>query len=394
MARRVAVVAASCSPAGARYDVSQEDLLVEAGLAAMTIAGVGPDELDAAWFGCTSVSANHALLNFSLKLGYTPMTKVANAGASGADAILRGALAVAAGVVDVALVAGVEKRTDANLGDGLELDRVFSPAALGIEAGLRDMHPAAFTALYLRRYSHTYGVDLEDVGRALDAIARRSRARGAATAWSALYGQGEEAVVDEGPFVAPPLRRGHCAPPYDGAAALILVPEGWARARGKPYAVLEGFGMVSGALEGRFSRRYPFLGLPEVREAAARAFEAAGVESWDAVDHLQLFDRTAGDELLAYEDLGIVGPGQAVKAVLDGAFGLEEKLQVNTDGGLLSNGFQAGASGIRQTVEAYLQLTGQAGGRQLPHVGRSVVVTTGGTLGGTTAIVAIYRSAA
>ncbi len=392
MRRRVAVVAACCSRAGARYGDSQEDLLVEAGLAALGMAGVGPEEIDAAWFGCTTVSANHALLNFSLKLGYTPMTKVSNAGATGADALIRAALAVASGEAEVTLVAGVEKRTDAGLADGQETDRVFSPAAVGIEAMLRDVHPASFTALYLRRYGAAYGVSLERIGEALDAIARRSRVRGATTPWSAWYGAGAERPEDSGPYVAPPLRRGHCAPAYDGAAALVVTSEEWARQRGLPHAVLEGFGMVSGALEGRFSRRYAYLGLPELRAAAAKAFAAAGVEGWDAVDHVQIFDRTAGDELLAYEDLGLVPDGRAVDAVLDGAFGLEARLQVNTDGGLLCSGFQAGASGIRQAAEAYLQLTGQAGARQLPHARRSVVAAVGGTLGAATAIVSVLRS--
>ncbi|MCS7296360.1 MAG: hypothetical protein RMK15_05980 [Chloroflexota bacterium] len=392
--RRVAVVAASCSRAGARYTESQEDLLVEAGLAALAMAGVEPEDIDAAWFGCTTVSANHALLNFSLKLGYLPMTKVSNAGATGADAFIRAALAVASGEADVALVAGVEKRTDAGLADGLESDRVFSPAATGIEAMLRDLHPATFTSLYLRRYGAAFGLSLEEIGEALDALARRSRLRGALTPWSAIYGLEAGYSEDAGPVVAPPLRLGHCAPAFDGAAALVVTAEAWARQRGMPYAVLEGFGMVSGALEGRYSRRYAYVGLPELRTAAARAFSEAGVDGWEAVDHVQIFDRTVGDELLAYEDLGLVPEGRAVAAVLDGMFGVEARLQVNTDGGLLCSGFQAGASGVRQIAEAFVQLTGRAGPRQLPHVRRSVVATVGGTLGAATAVVSVFRSGA
>jgi len=89
-----------------------------------------------------------------------------------------------------------------------------------------------------------------------------------------------------------------------------------------------------------------------------------------------------------------VPEGRAVAAVLDGMFGVEARLQVNTDGGLLCSGFQAGASGVRQIAEAFVQLTGRAGPRQLPHVRRSVVATVGGTLGAATAVVSVFRSGA
>src|SRR5436190_21627733 len=112
MKRRVAITGMGCSAAGIRSDCGQEDLIVEAGLAAMDSAGITAVDIGASWFGCTTVSANHALLNFSMKLGYTAMTKVSNGGATGADALRGAYTAVASGTCDVALAAGVEKPAD------------------------------------------------------------------------------------------------------------------------------------------------------------------------------------------------------------------------------------------------------------------------------------------
>jgi acetyl-CoA C-acetyltransferase len=113
----------------------------------------------------------------------------------------------------------------------------------------------------------------------------------------------------------------------------------------------------------------------------------------DEVDHLQVFDITSASELLAYEDLGLAPKGQAVRFALDGVFDAEGKLPSNTDGGLLSNGYQAGATGIRQLYESYLQLLGRAGPRQLPSVRRSLIHTLGGGVGSFTANVQVLGKA-
>ena len=96
---------------------------------------------------------------------------------------------------------------------------------------------------------------------------------------------------------------------------------------------------------------------------------------------------------MAYEDLGLAPPVAPSNAVLDGRFDVEGRIPVNTDGGLLCNGYQAGASGIRQVYESFLQLTGQAGERQLPGVRRSLVYSVGGAVGSFSAFVQVFGRA-
>ena len=47
---KVAVLGMGCSKFGERWDASPEDLMVEAYNEAMADAGIGPEQLDAAWF--------------------------------------------------------------------------------------------------------------------------------------------------------------------------------------------------------------------------------------------------------------------------------------------------------------------------------------------------------
>jgi len=89
------------------------------------------------------------------------------------------------------------------------------------------------------------------------------------------------------------------------------------------------------------------------------------------LDFAEVHDCFAIAELLAYEDLGFCAPGEAGPYVESGATRTGGELPVNTSGGLKSKGHPIGATGAGQVVEAFDQLTGRAGERQLdsPRVG-------------------------
>lgn len=390
MNRRVAIVGMGVSVAGVRTDAGQEGLLVEAGARAFDDAGLTARDVDGSWFGCTTVSANHALLNFSLKLGYTGMTKVNNAGATGADALRAAYVAVASGACDVALAAGVEKPTDGGVSLFTEGEHVGG-SSIGASAIAGEFTAPAFSALYLARYAAHYGVAPDRMRAALDHLVTRSRRAGAKNEFAALRTPVGQADIAAAPPSAAPMTVLDMAQALDGAAVALICCEERARALGRPYILLEGIGVASGGMEGRMRQGYDYLGLPEARVAANRACEMAGIAtSAEEIDHAQVSDITTGAELIAYEDLGLAPAGQAVECILDGRFDVEGRIPANTDGGLLSNGYQAGASGIRQVYEAYLQLTGRAGARQLSGIRRSLVYSAGGTAGSFTAIVQIF----
>ena len=57
-------------------------------------------------------------------------------------------------------------------------------------------------------------------------------------------------------------------------------------------------------------------------------------------------------------------------------------------GGLIGDGHPVGATGVRQVFEAYQQLTGQAGGRQIENARKFLTFNMGGSL--TTSVAMIW----
>ena len=95
-------------------------------------------------------------------------------------------------------------------------------------------------------------------------------------------------------------------------------------------------------------------------------------------------------ELLALEDLGFAGPGEAARLTLSGATRRTGSLPVNPDGGLKAKGHPIGASGVSQVYEVFRQLRGEAGPRQIAGAERALTHNVGGA--GATAAVGIFAS--
>ena len=76
-------------------------------------------------------------------------------GASGGAALRQGYLAVASGLVDVALVVGVEKFTDVV---GPEVEAALATATDSDFEAIQGLTPTAQAALLMRRYMHEFNV--------------------------------------------------------------------------------------------------------------------------------------------------------------------------------------------------------------------------------------------
>jgi acetyl-CoA C-acetyltransferase len=108
------------------------------------------------------------------------------------------------------------------------------------------------------------------------------------------------------------------------------------------------------------------------------------------IDLAEVHDCFTSAELMAYEDLGFCKPGKSGTFIESGETRLGGKIPVNTSGGLKAKGHPVGATGTAQAYEIYLQLTGQAGKRQVKDAKVGLSHNVGGS--GATAVVNIYRS--
>jgi acetyl-CoA C-acetyltransferase len=84
-------------------------------------------------------------------------------------------------------------------------------------------------------------------------------------------------------------------------------------------------------------------------------------------------------ELLEYEAMGLTGPGQGARAVLEGWTAKDGRLPINPSGGLKAKGHPIGATGVSMHAITAMQLTGQAPeGMQLPKADLGAVFNMGG----------------
>lgn len=93
--------------------------------------------------------------------------------------------------------------------------------------------------------------------------------------------------------------------------------------------------------------------------AVAKALEAAQI-SRDDIGVLELHDCFSITALLALEAIGFTPPGKSPAFILDGAMAPDGKIPTNLSGGLGGFGHPTGASGVRQMVDLWEQLTGKA----------------------------------
>ena len=135
---------------------------------------------------------------------------------------------------------------------------------------------------------------------------------------------------------------------------------------------------------------YDFTTFPEVVRSARDAYQQAGID--DPAIQLSLaevHDCFTPTELVLMEDLCFSEVGHAWKDVLAGDFDADGRVPVNPDGGLKSFGHPVGASGLRMLYEAWLQLRGQAGDRQVPGAHTALTHNLGGRPGGCVSFVSI-----
>ncbi|HJY73802.1 MAG TPA: thiolase family protein, partial [Streptosporangiaceae bacterium] len=97
---------------------------------------------------------------------------------------------------------------------------------------------------------------------------------------------------------------------------------------------------------------------------------------------VEVHDAAASAELVIYEQLGLAGPGEGAALIRNGNTMLGGSRPVNTSGGLLARGHPIGATGLAQIVEAVTQLSGTAGGRQVPGAPIALTQNAGGWHGG------------
>jgi len=232
-------------------------------------------------------------------------------------------------------------------------------------------------ALSAQRYMHRHDLSDEDVSW----VTVRLRESAAGNPHAEF--RDRPVTLDEvmtSRMVAPPLRLLHCAPWSDGAAAVLLAGEDWARARAMPFAPVTGFAAAHSS-----SNFLPFSGdidrFPWIREATQRALVRAG-RTLGQVDVAEIYGAFAPQELMTYEEMGFFADGEAARAVRAGLTAPAGHIGLNPSGGRLGVGHPPPATPLLEVGEVFDQLTGRAGSRQRARARVGLVQAEHGMMNG------------
>ncbi len=384
---QVAIVGMGCTPFGEHWDKSTDDLLIDSSQAALSSAGVSLDDIDAFWLGTMGSGLSGLTLSRPLKIDYKPVTHVENYCATGSEAFRNACYAVASGAYDRVMAIGVEKLKDSGF-SGLV---VSAPANDGTAPTLTA--PASFSFL-APAYAKKYGVDEAEMKDVLTRIAWKNHRNGALNPRAQFRKEVPKETIACSPLVAGPLGIFDCSGVSDGSAAAIIVRAEDAHKYCANPLYVKALSFVAGPAAGPIDPSYDYTSFREVVRSAEDAYQQAGITNpRDELAMAEVHDCFTPTELVLMEDLGFAERGMGWKEVLAGTFDLEGELPVNPDGGLKSFGHPIGASGLRMLFEAWLQLRGEAGPRQIKSVagGKSKALThnLGGSPGACVSFVAI-----
>lgn len=376
---KVAVIGVGCSRFGENFDLSYEDMIVEATYEAYQDAGIDPKDIQAAWLGtvnpevgsCSGKSGGS--LADPLRLFDIPITRVENYCASGLDAFRNGCMAVASGMYDIALVVGAEKMRDSPPNDTL-VASVWHHSHPLLNKG---MSYIGFFGMSANKYREKYGLSDESLAR----VAVKSHHNGALNPRAFFQREIDVKTVTDSPMMAYPLRLLHCAPVTDGAAAAIITRKDLAKNFRNDSVLVKGLGLsVSTGFNINFNPDYDFLTFRSTQIAARQAYEQAGVKDpRKEISFAEVHDCFSITEILNYENLGFCQPGEGTRFIDEGVSTLEGDLPVNPSGGLKSFGHPIGATGVRMIYEITKQLQGKCGPRQVKNAKLGLAHNLGGT---------------
>lgn len=308
--------------------------------------------------------------------------------ASGSVAILAASAEIEAGRYDLAMVLGVEqmKTVDAKRGgEFLGTAAWYEREAKGIEF--------PFPKLFGRlgdEYDKRFG--LKDEHLAHISAVNYSNAKRNPLAQTRNWYMTEEHAKNDPKFntvIGGRIKVSDCSQVTDGAVCLFLASKKAAAAHAKRRGIrldalprLLGWGHRTAPLEFDAkiaeSRGQPYV-LPHTRQAILDAFRRAGVHDCWGLQAIETHDCFTTSEYMAIDHFGLTAPGESWKAVEDGTIEFGGKMPINPSGGLIGAGHPVGATGCRQVLDAFRQVTHQAGDYQVEGATRVATLNIGGS---------------
>jgi acetyl-CoA acetyltransferase len=315
-----------------------------------------------------------AASSISRMLGLHDVEAVTTYGAcvSGAQALAVGRDRILAGGCDVALVVGadVAKPVGQEIAEGNGAGHATMNAAPNIPN-------RAWLGLLATRRMHESGTTTEDLHR----VRIKNSAHGASNMNARFKMPLSMRDIELSPLVASPLRLLHVSTFSDGAAAVVIASEKFARKTRGAHVRIRAISVSVLSDDGiempYVSARMPRFGTKSGRASnVSRTLHASGVAPED-LSAVELYDVSSVSELDWYEHIGLCRIGEAEELLKSGSTTLGGRIPVNVSGGLTSFGEAVSAQALAQICELTGQLQGRCGERQIARARTGLAVCDG-----------------
>ncbi|MCW5632104.1 MAG: thiolase family protein [Rubrivivax sp.] len=220
--------------------------------------------------------------------------------------------------------------------------------------------PISWYAMDATRYMHEFGVTRD----MLASVAVKNRSHASLNPL-AQYRQPITLhdVLAQRPIVEP-LGLYEVSPRGDGAACVVVASEDVAKATGQPYVRIRGRGFHHEGAHQISETPNDMIALGALQAASRTAYETAGIRPGD-LDFAEIYAPCTIVEVLAGEAMGLTPRGQGARQAVEGQTTLGGRIPISTSGSLLSRGHPAYVTPLYNVIEAFEQLVGRAGARQV-----------------------------
>ena len=370
-------------------------LMRESVRGALERCGIAPEEVQSAHVGnfaaelyCMQGHLGAFFTEVDPAFSGLPTSRHEAACASGSIALLAASAEIEAGRYDLQAVVGIEQMKTVSAAEGgafLGTAAWYDEEARGVDFPF----PKLFGRLgdeYDARYglNDEYLAEISKVNYANAKLNPNAQTR----TW---YMNKEHALcrTDDNAVVGGRIRISDCSQVTDGAVCVFLASrkyaESYARGRAIPLESIpriKGWGHNTARL--RFSdkvaesrdNRYV---LPHVRSTVLSAMKRAGIADANGIDGIETHDCFTTSEYMAIDHFGLTEPGESWKAIEEGWLEIDGKHPINPSGGLIGAGHPVGATGVRQLLDGFLQVSGRAGDFQVDGAKNFQTLNIGGS---------------
>ncbi len=358
-----------------KFTASAPVLAVEAMRRSLDDAGLAKDDVDGLLVNRSPVAIGESIgLRLQAEAGLRDLrllNVLEGEGSSAGQIVQLAALAVEAGMANNVVCVFADTPLVEDRSAGAAFNQAMPLTGLtGFEEAYGLFGAPSAYALAARRHMHLYGTTEDHFGAV--AVSNRKWAE-----MNPLAVMRKPMTLEDHRNSRPivdPFRLLDCAPPCNGAIAVIVASAERAKSLRQPPVHILGMGQAHPGNP----HRAPFEDEVDTGAKLARdtAFGMAGITT-DDIDACEFYDPFTYVTLVTLEDYGFCGKGEGGPFVAEGSLEPGGPLPTNTGGGQLSGYYMQGMTPIS---EAVIQARGQAGERQIPKNDAILATGNGGRL--------------